>query len=92
MNNLDLNDFDAVIFDMDGILIDSEPLWKIVMEKVFESVGCIITRKDFEKTVAWVAEGKHAEAVAILSAIAQASPADAGVAHYLQKAQASPKQ
>lgn len=46
-----LNDFDAVIFDMDGVLIDSEPLWKIAMERVFHSVGCMITKKDFQKTV-----------------------------------------
>lgn len=43
--------FDAVIFDMDGVLIDSEPLWKIAMEEAFQSVGCNITRKDFQKTV-----------------------------------------
>ena len=41
----------AVIYDMDGVLIDSEPLWKIAMEQVFKSVGCNLTRKDFEKTV-----------------------------------------
>ena len=46
-----LTDFDAVIFDMDGVLIDSEPLWKIAMEEVFHSVGCMITKKDFQKTV-----------------------------------------
>lgn len=40
----------AVIFDMDGVLIDSEPLWKIAMEDVFRSVGCTLTRKEFQKT------------------------------------------
>lgn len=48
---IDLKHFDAVIFDMDGVLTDSEPLWKIAMEEVFASVGCSLTRKDFQKTV-----------------------------------------
>jgi sugar-phosphatase len=46
-----LSDFEAVIFDMDGVLIDSEPMWKIAMEEVFLSVGCNLTRKDFQRTV-----------------------------------------
>lgn len=48
---IQLNHFDAVIFDMDGVLIDSEPLWKIAMEKEFHAVGCMITKQDFQKTV-----------------------------------------
>lgn len=48
---INLKDFEAVIFDMDGVLIDSEPLWKIAMEEVFAKVGCNLTRKDFQKTV-----------------------------------------
>ena len=48
---IDLNHYDAVIFDMDGVLIDSEPLWKIAMEEVFHAVGCSLTRQDFQKTV-----------------------------------------
>jgi sugar-phosphatase len=48
---IDLKNFDAVIFDMDGVLTDSEPLWKIAMEEVFRSVGCSLTREDFQRTV-----------------------------------------
>jgi HAD superfamily hydrolase (TIGR01509 family) len=48
---LDIAEFDAVIFDMDGVLIDSEPLWKIAMEEVFQFVGCPLRREDFQKTV-----------------------------------------
>ena len=48
---IDIKEFEAVIFDMDGVLIDSEPLWKIAMEEVFHSVGCMITKEDFQKTV-----------------------------------------
>lgn len=48
---LELEHFDAVIFDMDGVLIDSEPLWKIAMEEVFRSVGSVLTKQDFQKTV-----------------------------------------
>lgn len=48
---IDRNHFEAVIFDMDGVLIDSEPLWKIAMEEAFQSVGCSITKADFQQTV-----------------------------------------
>ncbi len=46
-----LNDYDAIIFDMDGVLIDSEPLWKIAMEIVFGQYGSTLTHQDFQKTV-----------------------------------------
>jgi HAD superfamily hydrolase (TIGR01509 family) len=46
-----LSKYEAVIFDMDGVLIDSEPLWKIAMEEVFHSLGSTLTKADFQKTV-----------------------------------------
>jgi mannitol-1-/sugar-/sorbitol-6-/2-deoxyglucose-6-phosphatase len=46
-----IDKFEAVIFDMDGVLIDSEPIWKVAMEQAFHSVGCKLTREDFQKTV-----------------------------------------
>ncbi len=48
---LSIDNYEAVIFDMDGVLIDSEPQWKIAMENVFKSVGLDMARKDFQKTV-----------------------------------------
>lgn len=51
MNELNLNNFEAVIFDMDGVIIDSEPLWKIAMEEVFSALGSTLTKSDFQKTV-----------------------------------------
>lgn len=49
--SINISEYEAVIFDMDGVLIDSEPLWKIAMENAFKKVGCNLTRKDFQKTV-----------------------------------------
>jgi mannitol-1-/sugar-/sorbitol-6-/2-deoxyglucose-6-phosphatase len=48
---MSLSNFDGVIYDMDGVLTDSEPLWKIAMEDVFRSVGCSLTKEDFQRTV-----------------------------------------
>ncbi|MFJ4866386.1 hexitol phosphatase HxpB [Streptomyces sp. NPDC088748] len=35
----------AVIFDMDGLLVDSEPLWEIAKMRVFPRVGVPMTRE-----------------------------------------------
>ncbi|MDB4649329.1 HAD hydrolase-like protein, partial [Crocinitomicaceae bacterium] len=50
-SRLSIANYEAVIFDMDGVLVDSEPQWKIAMEQVFKSVGLDMERKDFQKTV-----------------------------------------
>lgn len=42
---------EAVIFDMDGVLIDSEPLWKIAEVTVFTKLGLSLVANDFEQTV-----------------------------------------
>jgi sugar-phosphatase len=36
---------------MDGVLVDSEPLWKIAMEEVFNGLGSKLSKTDFQKTV-----------------------------------------
>lgn len=40
----------AVIFDMDGVLIDSEPLWRIAMIQGFGDIGIEFTDEDCRKT------------------------------------------
>ena len=45
------NDLQAVIFDMDGVLINSEPLWRRAMIKGFNGFGLNITEDDCRKTM-----------------------------------------
>lgn len=40
----------AVIFDMDGVIIDSEKYWKQAEYEVFSSLGVKITNEDSDKT------------------------------------------
>lgn len=40
----------TVIFDMDGIIIDSEPLWKIAANNVFKLYNVSITNEEYENT------------------------------------------
>ena len=48
-----LKDFEAVIFDMDGVLIDSEPFWRQVEIKVFATVGLHLTEDDCKQTTGY---------------------------------------
>ncbi len=41
----------ALIFDMDGVIVDSEPLWRIAEREVFAGVGLELTDADCEKTM-----------------------------------------
>lgn len=41
----------AVIFDMDGVLIDSEPLWRRAMMQGFGEVGMPLSDEDCRKTM-----------------------------------------
>jgi sugar-phosphatase len=48
---IDFKNIDTVIFDMDGVLINSEPLWKAAEIKVFASIGIDFVKVGGEKTV-----------------------------------------
>lgn len=41
---------DAVIFDMDGLLVDSEPLWVRAEIEIFGEVGVVLGEEDCAKT------------------------------------------
>ena len=43
----------AVIYDMDGILINSEPLWQIAQIETFVELGFNFTHQMCEQTVGW---------------------------------------
>jgi beta-phosphoglucomutase-like phosphatase (HAD superfamily) len=42
---------EAVVFDMDGILLDSEPIWREVERDVFAGVGIAVTDEDLIETM-----------------------------------------
>ncbi len=48
---IELDHFDAVIYDMDGVIIDSEPFWKTTQIQVFNELGLDFLKIGGEKTV-----------------------------------------
>lgn len=40
---------EAVIYDMDGLLVDSEPWWRVAEKNVFGKFGVVPTEEEFER-------------------------------------------
>ena len=47
----DTRQIEAVVFDMDGVLIDSEPMWRAVEREVFAGVGIELMEEDLFPTM-----------------------------------------
>jgi sugar-phosphatase len=43
----------AVIFDMDGLIVDSEPWWRVAESKVFGRLSIAPSQEEFEKMMGW---------------------------------------
>ncbi|MBK7956796.1 MAG: hexitol phosphatase HxpB [Bacteroidetes bacterium] len=46
-----INLYKAIIFDMDGVIINSEPFWKMAEFEVFGEIGVTLKHEDIEKNV-----------------------------------------
>jgi HAD superfamily hydrolase (TIGR01509 family) len=43
----------GVIFDMDGLIVDSEPYWRVAESTVFGRLSVAPSREEFEKMMGW---------------------------------------
>ncbi|MCK5051986.1 MAG: HAD family phosphatase [Candidatus Cloacimonetes bacterium] len=43
-----MNKFEAVIFDMDGVIIDSEPLYFHIQEELFNDLGFTVSKSEYD--------------------------------------------
>jgi mannitol-1-/sugar-/sorbitol-6-/2-deoxyglucose-6-phosphatase len=51
VNEPDRRPIDAVVFDMDGVLLDSEPIWRAVEREIFAGLGIRVTDDDLRETM-----------------------------------------
>jgi mannitol-1-/sugar-/sorbitol-6-/2-deoxyglucose-6-phosphatase len=47
----DARPIEAVVFDMDGVLVDSEPIWRAVEQEVFAGLGIDLAEEDLLETM-----------------------------------------
>jgi len=59
-----VNRFEAVIFDMDGVLIDSEPLHFAVLSELLKRAGHILTRTENENFIGTTSEAMFSTLIA----------------------------
>lgn len=59
-----MNRFEAVIFDMDGVLIDSEPLHFAVLSELLKRAGHILTRTENENFIGTTSEAMFSTLIA----------------------------
>jgi len=56
---LTLPGLDAVVLDMDGLLIDTEPVWRAAEAEVFAGLGVQLSERDLLESTGQPAVGSH---------------------------------